>query len=120
MSTGRYGTRGEEPAARRRERRPSYGRFGCGCDDLTRASRIHSTPSTSSDAPLRNAVLALEELEGALDKHAHLSMLILQCIKLRKMRASVSWPPILNEIDRKLVALQARLDAIEFDHKTRR
>jgi hypothetical protein len=42
-------------------------------------------------------------------------MLINDCIKLRKMRASVSWPPLISAVDKKLASLQARLDGIELD-----
>jgi hypothetical protein len=100
---------------RRREKRPSYGRFSSGCDDSPPVSRSNSTHSSSTDDSLSRALSQCASLQRALDKHSHLDMLINDCIKLRKMRASVSWPPLISAVDKKLASLQARLDGIELD-----
>jgi hypothetical protein len=115
MSNVITGTPTELPR-RQREKRPSYGRFVSGCDDFRPPFPPESPAcsTSSSEDPLQHAHRQLASLERAVDKSNHIHMLINQGIELRKFRAYVSWSPILNEIDRKLVTLQARLDAIEF------
>ena len=95
---------------RRREKRPSYGRFGSNCDYLAQGSPSSSTFSASNS--MRQAKLECKRLEVAKAKHNHLNMLISQCIALRKMRLSIDWPPLILAVDRKLAALQERLDGV--------
>ena len=123
-SPGAAGDEFDEPKRpmRKREKRASYGRFGV-ADVTPSTSQPTSTCSSTNHAvedPLRQARWQCASLSRAVDKSNHLNMLISQCVDLRRMRASTEeWSPLINDIERKLASLQARLDAIEFDPQTR-